>query len=269
MDAFHKLRESSTCPAGVDPGLAPMARAKNPSQTTTERWEKFAHDDPYTYILTSLKRPDPGEFWQSGERTIQTEIVPLLQACDVRPFFALELGCGIGRLAVPLARRFRQVLGTDISPCMVERATSYARDNAIENVSFVAISGPEDLLQRVGVHAGNCDLVYSLLVFQHIPDFSTILGYLHVIQILLHERGLAYVQFDTRPKTAAYGLKTRLPDFALPRFWRRGIRRIRRSPEEIEAALKRANLEVVAEFSRGTAYHRYLLRCPQHRSDAR
>jgi SAM-dependent methyltransferase len=266
MHAFHKPRESSTCPARVDPALAPRARAKSLSQTATERWEKFAHDDPYTYILTSLKRPDAGEFWQSGERTIQSEIVPLLQGCDVRPFFALELGCGIGRLAIPLARRFRQVLGADISPRMVERAASYARDNAIENVSFVVISGPEDLLQRVGGHAGNCDLIYSLLVFQHIPDFSTILGYLHVIRVLLHERGLAYLQFDTRPKTAAYRLKTRLPDFALPRFWRRGIRRIRRSTEEIEAALKRANLEIVAEFSRRTAYHRYLLRRPQHRS---
>ena len=269
MHAFHKPRESSTCPARVDPALAPRARAKSLSQTATERWEKFAHDDPYTYILTSLKRPDAGEFWQSGERTIQSEIVPLLQGCDVRPFFALELGCGIGRLAIPLARRFRQVLGTDISPRMVERAASYARDNAIENVYFVAISGPEDLLQRVGGHAGNCDLIYSLLVFQHIPDFSTILGYLHVIRVLLHERGLAYLQFDTRPETAAYRLKMRLPDFALPRFWRRGIRRIRRSTEDIEAALKRANLEVVAEFSRGTSYHRYLLRRPQHRSDAR
>jgi len=269
MDAFHKLRESSTCPARVDPALAPMAQRRGASQAATERWEKFAHDDPYTYILTNLKRPDADEFWQSGERTIQSEIDPLLQACEVRPFFALELGCGIGRLVVPLSRRFRQVLGTDSSPRMVGRATSYARDNAIENVSFVAISGPEDLLERVGGHAGNCDLIYSLLVFQHIPDFSTIQGYLHVVQVLLHERGLAYLQFDTRPKTAAYRLKTRLPDFVLPRFWRRSIRRIRRSTEEIEGALQRANLEVVAEFSRGTVYHRYLVRRPQHRSEAR
>jgi SAM-dependent methyltransferase len=267
MAASYKTREPSARAARIDPELTPMAQSL--SQTASERWEKFAHDDPYTYILTSLKRPEAGEFWQSGERTIQSEILPLLQACDLRLFVALELGCGIGRLAVPLARSFRHVFGADISPRMVERATSYARDNTIENVSFVAISGPEELLQRLGDHAGNCDLIYSLLVFQHIPDFSMIQGYLHVIRVLLHERGLAYLQFDTRPKTAAYRLKTRLPDFALPRFWRRGIRRIRRSTEEIESALKRANLEVVAEFSRRTAYHRYLLRRPQHRSDTK
>jgi SAM-dependent methyltransferase len=269
MDAIYKTRRSSTRSARIGPTFDPVAPAKSPSQTASERWEKFAHDDPYTYILTSLKHPDAGEFWQSGERTIQGEIIPLLQACDLRPFFALELGCGIGRLAVPLARRFRQVLGTDVSPRMVERATSYAHDNMIENVSFVAISGPEDLLHRVGNQAGNCDLIYSLLVFQHIPDFSMIQGYLHVIQVLLHEHGLAYLQFDTRPKTTAYRLKTGLPDFVLPRFWRRGIRRIRRSTEEIEAALKRANLEVVVEFSRRTAYHRYLLRRVQHRLDTK
>ena len=267
MRASYKTRESSIRAAHIDPAPSPVAQAKSLSRSARERWEKFAHDDPYTYILTGLKRPDAVEFWQSGERTIESEILPILQACDIRPFFALELGCGIGRLAVPMARRFRQVLGTDISPCMVEQATSYAHNNAINNVSFLAISGPEDLLQRVG--AGNCDLIYSLLVLQHIPDFSTIQGYLHVIRILLHERGLAYLQFDTRPKIAAYHLKTRLPDFFLPRFWRRGIRRIRRSIEEIESALKRANLEIVAEFARHSAYHRYLLRCPQQRSDTK
>ena len=266
MDPFYKTRESSTRAAHIDPALDLVAQTKSLSQTARERWEKFAHDDPYTYILTDLKRPDADEFWQSGKRTIESEILPLLQACDIRPFFALELGCGIGRLAVPMAGRFRRVLGTDISPCMVQRATSYAHNNAINNVSFLAISGPEDLLQRASDHAGNCDLIYSLLVFQHISELSMIQGYLHVIRILLHERGLAYLQFDTRPKTAAYHLKTRLPDFLLPRFWRRGIRRIRRSTDEIESALKRANLEIVAEFARHSAYHRYLLRCPQHRS---
>jgi hypothetical protein len=97
-------------------------------------------------------------------------------------------------------------------------------------------------------------------VFQHIEEFSIIEGYLHVIRFLLHKHGLAYLQFDTRPKDFRYRLKTRLPDFLLPRFWRKGIRRIRRSSEEIEACIRRAGMEILGELTPHTAYHRYILR---------
>jgi SAM-dependent methyltransferase len=226
----------------------------------TQPWERFAETDAYRYILTSMKSRDPQEFWQSGEKTVRTELLPTIQASEVRTVLGLELGCGVGRLALPLARHFNQMLGVDISPGMVQRAKSCAQNNGVANVSFFSISGPEDFLSRVGNYAATCDFIYSLLVFQHIPDFSVIEGYLRVIRILLHERGVAYLQFDTRPQTFTYRLKTQLPDSLLPRFWRRGIRRIRRAPQEVAASLRRAGLQIVSELTPGTAYHRYLVR---------
>jgi hypothetical protein len=77
---------------------------------------------------------------------------------------------------------------------------------------------------------------------------------------LLHKHGLAYLQFDTRSRDFRYRLKTGLPDLLLPRFWRRGIRRIRRAPEEIEAGIRRAGLKIAGELTPNTAYHRYILR---------
>jgi SAM-dependent methyltransferase len=222
-------------------------------------WEKFAQEDPYSYILTSLHGGDAGEFWRSGERTVQSELLPLLQFYEVRPGRALEVGCGIGRLVVPLSRHFEEVIGVDIAQNMVHRAASYAADNGLRNVSFRAIHGPVDLISQTP-YDGTCDFVYSLLVFQHIPDFWMIDGYLNAVAVLLHEKGLAYLQFDTRPDTAAYRFKTLLPDFLLPRFWRRGIRRIRRTPDELEYAMRSAGLEIVGELSPYTAYHRYILR---------
>lgn len=260
----HASRIPSDLPSNKGSDSPSALRGDRLPVTSAEKWEQFAQEDPYTYILTTLKCPDTSEFWKSGERTIQEEILPLLQVHDVRPLLSLELGCGIGRLAVPLARRFHEVIGVDIAQGMVQRATSFARDNGIENVSFASISGPEDFLQRAGRYAGNCDFIYSLLVFQHIPEFPMIEGYLHVIRVLLHAHGLAYLQFDTRPRDLAYRMKTRLPDWALPRFWKRGIRRIRRSPDEIEACFRRAGLEIVGELTPRTAYHRYILRLPQH-----
>ena len=245
-----------------------MAHGGRLAQDAT-RWEKFAQDDPYTYIWTALKGTDRHEFWRSGIRTIHEEFLPLLQLYKVRTILSMELGCGIGRLLVPLARHFQQVVGVDVAHGMVQQAVSFVHDNGINNASFLAISGPEDFLRRAGHHLGTVDFIYSLLVFQHIPEFSAIEGYLHVIRVLLHKHGLAYLQFDTRPRDFRYRLKTRLPDFLLPRFWRRGIRRIRRTPEEIEAGIRRAGMEIVGEFTPHTAYHRYILRLSKYPPDSK
>jgi SAM-dependent methyltransferase len=236
---------------------------KRSTSEATRSWERFAELDPYLYILSTMKHSDPREFWLSGEQTVRVELLPIVQSNAVRPKIGLEVGSGIGRLTFPLARHFQTVVGVDVARGMVERAISLARNKGIQNVSFSSITGPEDFLQHTGNYAGTCNFIYSLLVFQHIPDLSVIEGYLHVIRILLHEQGLAYLQFDTRPKNLAYRLKTSLPDPLLPRFWRRGIRRIRRSPEEIETSIRRAGLKVVAELTPRSAYHRYLLRRPQ------
>jgi SAM-dependent methyltransferase len=236
---------------------------KRSTSEATRSWERFAELDPYLYILSTMKHSDPREFWLSGEQTVRVELLPIVQSNAVRPKIGLEVGSGIGRLTFPLARHFQTVVGVDVARGMVERAISLARNKGIQNVSFSSITGPEDFLQNTGNYAGTCNFIYSLLVFQHIPDLSVIEGYLHVIRILLHEQGLAYLQFDTRPKNLAYRLKTSLPDPLLPRFWRRGIRRIRRSPEEIETSIRRAGLKVVAELTPRSAYHRYLLRRPQ------
>jgi SAM-dependent methyltransferase len=232
-------------------------------------WERFAEIDPYLYIFTDMKRTDPKAFWQSGEQVVNAELLPLVHAHCLRPMVGLEIGSGVGRLAFPLARHFRTVAGVDIASGMVQRARSIARDNGVDNVPFIHISSPEDFLQRAGGFVGSCDLIYSLLVFQHIPKLSTIEDYLHVIRVLLHQRGVAYLQFDTRPQGVGYRLKTWLPDLMLPRFWRRGIRRIRRSSVDIEGCIQRAGMEILGELSPQTAYHRYVLRAPRTAVDSK
>ena len=232
-------------------------------------WERFAEIDPLLYIFTDMKRTDPKAFWQSGEQVVNAELLPLVHAHCLRPMVGLEIGSGVGRLAFPLARHFRRVVGVDIANGMVQRAKSIARDNDVDNVSFIHISGPEEFLLRAGDFVGSCDLIYSLLVFQHISKLSIIEDYLHVIRVLLHQRGVAYLQFDTRPQGVGYLFKTWLPDFLLPRFWRRGIRRMRRSSVDIEGCIRRAGMEILGELSPQTAYHRYVLRAPRTAVDSK
>jgi len=223
-------------------------------------WEHFAEVDPLTYILTSLKTRDPREFWDSGERTVRQELLPVFQSRGVRTRLAMELGCGLGRLAFPMSRHFAEVVGVDIAREMIRQATSLASENGVGNVSFAAVSGPKDLFGTARKYAGSVDFLYSLLVFQHIPDFAIISGYIQVIGVLLEEHGLAYLQFDTRERDLAYRLKTSLPDFLLPRFWRRGIRRVRRSTKELEASFAAAGLQILEQSAPRSAYHRYLVK---------
>jgi cyclopropane fatty-acyl-phospholipid synthase-like methyltransferase len=237
-----------------------MEGSRRAEERSAQFWERFAQNDPYTYILTSLQEPDPQKFWQSGEATVNQELLPLIQARRLTPGIGLELGCGVGRLVFPLAQHFREVLGLDISEGMIRRSLTFARANNIHNTTFTVISGPQDLLHKLGSYAGKIDFLFSLLVFQHVSDLSMIKGYLHVIGILLGKNGTAYLQFDTRQQDYLYHIKSTLPDFLLPRFWRRGIRRIRRSTEEIESAFRCAGLEIIGEWAPRTHYHRYLIR---------
>jgi cyclopropane fatty-acyl-phospholipid synthase-like methyltransferase len=237
-----------------------MADALSKSAGFDEPWDRFAETDPYFYILTELKHGNLDQFWQTGRQVVNREILPLLQSRGISRGIALELGCGVGRLALPLAASFKEVWGVDIAEAMVRRARASASDQHVGNAHFRAISGPADLGQQMREYLGRVDFVYSLLVFQHVADFSAIAGYLGVIGSLLADSGTAYLQFDSRPQSLAYHLRSNLPDFMLPRIWRKGIRRIRRSSRQLEESIEEAGLRIAGQQSPSTEYHRYILR---------
>ncbi|HKF24847.1 MAG TPA: class I SAM-dependent methyltransferase [Candidatus Acidoferrum sp.] len=237
-----------------------MSNASTQTVNTKQPWDRFAEADPYTYILTSLKNRDMKQFWQSGEIIVVREILPLLQERQISTGVALELGCGVGRLVIPLAPSFGEIWGADVAEGMIRRAQIFAAGRGIRNARFTAVANPEALFDRMRGCLRRVDFIYSLLVFQHIPDLALIGRYLGFIRTMLRDSGIAYLQFDTRPKTWAYHAKSALPDFLLPRFWRKGIRRIRRAPEELEESFRFAGLEIVDELTPRTEYHRYILR---------
>jgi cyclopropane fatty-acyl-phospholipid synthase-like methyltransferase len=75
---------------------------------------------------------------------------------------ALEIGCGIGRLMVPLSSRVRSVVGTDVSSGMIAAATR--RLEGIGNASVHVTTG-EDLSE---FGAASLDLVYSVDAFPYL-----------------------------------------------------------------------------------------------------
>jgi 2-polyprenyl-3-methyl-5-hydroxy-6-metoxy-1,4-benzoquinol methylase len=72
----------------------------------------------------------------------------------------LDFGCGVGRLVVPLAGRFRSVTAVDISRPMIEEAGRNCERFGVRNVEF---------LETLDGARGAYDLVHSYIVLQHIP----------------------------------------------------------------------------------------------------
>ncbi len=140
---------------------------------TDRSWEALGKSDPYYGVLTFDKfrhaNLDPSarrEFFASGE----THMVDLLARIEglfgpVGRGRALDFGCGVGRLALPLARdgRFTVVTGMDISESMLQEARRNATEVKLTNVGFV---GSDDGLSKLN---GNYDFVHSYIVLQHIP----------------------------------------------------------------------------------------------------
>lgn len=75
---------------------------------------------------------------------------------------ALEVGCGIGRLMVPLSSRVRSVVGTDVSPGMISAATR--RLEGLSNTSVRLTTGQN--LSEFG--SESMDLVYSVDAFPYL-----------------------------------------------------------------------------------------------------
>jgi cyclopropane fatty-acyl-phospholipid synthase-like methyltransferase len=75
---------------------------------------------------------------------------------------ALEIGCGIGRLMVPLCSRVRSVVGTDISSGMISAATR--RLEGLANASVHVTTGQD--LSEFG--SESMDLVYSVDAFPYV-----------------------------------------------------------------------------------------------------
>lgn len=150
----------------------------------TEEWEAFGRADPYFGVLAqpqfhsaTIDEASRALFFDRGEAEVRETLTVLRQlaGADFRTGRALDFGCGVGRLTIPLARACTAVVGVDASAAMLEEARLNCQRADVSNVEF-ALSRP----QLAGVD-GPFDFVHSYIVFQHIP---TPLGYELVDAIL-------------------------------------------------------------------------------------
>jgi ubiquinone/menaquinone biosynthesis C-methylase UbiE len=138
---------------------------------TDKEWEKFGEVDPYFGVLTedkyrstNLDMSNKKDFMGSGHEylghvlaVIKKHIVPELVIKN-----ALDFGCGVGRVTLPLAKYAVSVTGIDVSAAMLDEAQKNCDEQKITNVRLLK---SDDQLSTI---KEKFDFIHSFIVFQHI-----------------------------------------------------------------------------------------------------
>lgn len=163
---------------------------------TDVEWEKWGQRDPYFGVLRdekyrsrNLTDESRSEFFESG----RAHAAWVLEICrrhfdkGFTPKRALDLGCGVGRVLIPLAQVAEHAVGLDVSRSMLEEARKNCGEHSVSNVSL--LESDDDLSCLDGYY----DFIHSSITFQHIPVgrgrkiFSKLLDH-------LDDRGMGAIQ---------------------------------------------------------------------------
>jgi len=150
---------------------APTKRRFRLVDDPDESWREFGRSDPYFGVLSAdryraenLDEAALKEFFASGERHVADVLDTIARHLGAAPAGdALDFGCGVGRLALPLAARFGAVVGVDISEAYIAEAMRNRDRMGLANLQF---SGS---LETLASQQRQFDLVHSYIVFNHIP----------------------------------------------------------------------------------------------------
>jgi ubiquinone/menaquinone biosynthesis C-methylase UbiE len=178
---------------------------------TDKHWEYWGRTNPYwavfvldKYLKENIDEEAVRQFFQSGQahidsilRTIHTYLDPRFQ-----PINALDFGCGVGRLVIPLSALCGSVVGVDVSASMLQEAKRNCKERHISNVEFLI--GDDDLSQL----SGSFDFIHSFIVFQHIPPKRGEKLFRRLIS-LLHENGIGVLHF-TYSQKVSFAIRLRI-----------------------------------------------------------
>lgn len=129
----------------------------------THDWERIAAKEAFFGVVTADKyraselTPERiAEFYATGEGDIADILATFQRVFAAAPSNgrALDIGCGVGRLARAIRKHARDVVGYDVSDSML----ALAREHAGEGVDYTTT-----------LPGGAFDWINSYVVFQHIP----------------------------------------------------------------------------------------------------
>lgn len=163
-----------------------------------EDWNRRAREDARYYVAFGRRGQDDEEFFASGLELAGALARELkrLPGGNPRARRALEIGCGLGRLMLHLAREFGEIHGVDVSDEMVRMAREKLA--AIPH-AHVHLTGGAGLAAFAD---DSFDFVYSYAVFQHIPSREIVFAYLREARRVLKQGGVFRFQVNGLPGAA-------------------------------------------------------------------
>lgn len=139
---------------------------------TDREWEAFGSQAPYygvfskpRFYAANLSRETRDEFFASGEKHVEDIFGVIRESLDpaFAPRRALDFGCGVARVAIPLARRAAEVVAVDVAESMLAEARKNCELAGVRNITLLTSD------DRLSALSGDFDFVHSFVVFQHIP----------------------------------------------------------------------------------------------------
>lgn len=135
-------------------------------------WERLGQADPYYAVLTDeryrlghLTTENRATFFHSGRDHVERIFTIIREHVDpaFNPISALDFGCGVGRVLIPLAARCRDMTGIDVSESMLAEARRNCAQAGAEHVKLVL---GDDALRNI---PDTYDLIHCYIVLQHVP----------------------------------------------------------------------------------------------------
>ena len=206
-----------------------------------EDWDRRASEDAESFIYTRNSEEDVSDFVRSGEANYNQLVRPylpiLLHGRPPGDCRVVEIGCGVGRMTEWFARQFGFVEALDVSPVMIQGARRRLADHG--NVTFHVGNGSD----LAPIADSSADLVFSYIVFQHIPSREAIEGYVRDAARVLKEGGAFKFQVNGDPSPAYAGHER---DTWLGEVF---------SEPEVAAMLTAAGFSQIAAEGAGTQYY--------------
>lgn len=167
-----------------------------------DNWRLWGERDPYYGVLSDPRFrkgaiADNRElFFADGQSYVAHWLAELERCFGAVPRGrALDFGCGVGRLTIPLSDHFEAVVGLDVSEGMLAEAR---RNSAGRNIQYLP---SDDALSRL---EGTFDCVTSVIVLQHIP-VARGMALLSGLLARVRPGGGCIVQLSTRRNLGPWG----------------------------------------------------------------